>query len=406
MRVEVINTGTELLLGTVTNTHLNFLGQSLFGLGLRIGRQVTVPDGVAIAEAFEEAMSRAHLIIVTGGLGPTSDDITREAAAEAFGLKLIFHQEILEGIAVKFAERKFSMNDLQKSQAMVPEGGVVLDNKFGTAPGLIIENERTVAILLPGPPGELKPMWENEALPWLRKKFADRLPPVHEITLRLLGMGETRVQLMVEEDVKALGQVEVGYCARPGEVDLRLIGPEKNLVEKASELARAKLRDFIYAENGETMEQAVVRLARGARKMIVTAESCTGGLVAHRITNVPHSSEIFRQGWVTYANEAKMAELGVPSGLIEKHGAVSPEVAQAMAEGALRESGADLAVAVTGIAGPTGGTSEKPVGLVYFGLATKGEKTEIVEKNLAFPRETFKYMASQIALDLLRRALV
>jgi nicotinamide-nucleotide amidase len=405
MRVEIINTGTELLLGRVTNTHLGFLAQSLLGLGLRVGRQVTVPDGSAIAEALNEAMARAELVIVTGGLGPTSDDITRDAAAEAFGRKLIFHPEILDGIADKFAKRKIAMNDLQRPQAMVPEGGVVLENPNGTAPGLIIENEKTVAVLLPGPPGELRPMWENEALPWLRKKFAHRLVPVNEVTLRILGLGETRVQILVEDEVKALGPVEVGYCARPGEVDLRLIVPDENLVRKAADLARGKLGDAIYAEGVETMEQVVVRLARAAGKTVATAESCTGGMVASRITNVSHSSEMFRYGWVTYANEAKMTELGVPAGLLEKHGAVSAEVAQAMAGGALRGSGADLAVAVTGIAGPTGGTPEKPVGLVYFALATKNGKTQIVERTLVPIRETFKYMASQIALDLMRRAL-
>jgi nicotinamide-nucleotide amidase len=406
MRVEIINTGTELLLGQVTNTHLGFLAQGLFGLGLRVERQVTVPDGVAIAEALGEAMGRAELIIVTGGLGPTSDDITRDAAAEAFGKKLIFHQEILDGIAAKFAARNFAMNDLQRPQAMVPEGGVVLDNANGTAPGLIIENDKTVAVLLPGPPNELKPMWTNEALPWLRQRFADQLAAVHEITLRILGLGETRVQMLVEDEVKALGPVEVGYCARSGEVDLRLIAPNQALVEKAAALARGKLGDVIYAEGGETMEQAVVRLARAAGKIVATAESCTGGLVASRITNVSGSSDMFRYGWITYANEAKIKELGVPPDLLEKHGAVSAEVAQAMAEGALRNSGADLAIAVTGIAGPTGGTPEKPVGLVYFAIASTTGVTQVLERNLSCQREIFKMMASQVALDLLRRALI
>lgn len=407
MRVEIINTGTELLLGRVTNTHLGFLAQSLLGLGLRVERQVTVPDGVAIAEALHEAMARAEIIIVTGGLGPTSDDISRDATAEAFGKKLIFHPEILDGIAVKFARRKIAMNDLQRPQAMVPEGGVVLENPNGTAPGLIVENEKTVAILLPGPPRELRPMWENEALPWLRKRFADRLGPVHEVNLRTLGLGETKVQLLVEDAVRALGPVEVGYCARPGgEVDLRLIAPDENLVRKAGDLARTKLADAIYAEGLETMEQVVVRLARAARQTVATAESCTGGLVANRITNVPGSSEMFRYGWVTYANEAKTTELGVPAALLEKHGAVSAEVALAMAEGSLRSSEADIAVAVTGIAGPTGGTTEKPVGLVYFALATKNGKTQTIERTLTAQREIFKYTASQIALDLVRRALV
>jgi nicotinamide-nucleotide amidase len=405
MQVEIINTGTELLLGRVTNTHLGFLAQSLLGLGLRVERQVTVPDGAAIGEALCDAMTRAELIVITGGLGPTSDDITREAAADAFGLKLIYQPEILNGIAVKFAQRNLKMNELQKSQAMVPEGGVVLENNHGTAPGLIIEKGATIAVLLPGPPRELQPMWEDAALPWLRQRLADRLPPVHERTLRLLGVGETRVQLLVEDKIKALGPVEVGYCARAGEVDLRLIAPEEKLLAAAVEIARAHLSDAIYAEGVETMEQALVRLARSARKRVATAESCTGGLVASRITDVPHSSEIFNYGWVTYANLSKMSELGVPAALVEKHGAVSAEVAAAMADGALDRSGADVAVAVTGIAGPTG-TEDKPVGLVYFALATRGAATKTVERKLSQTRPTFKYMASQIALDLLRRAVV
>jgi nicotinamide-nucleotide amidase len=405
MRVEVINTGTELLLGQVVNTHVTFLAQSLRGLGLRIDRAVTVPDGVPIAEALEEALSRADLIVITGGLGPTSDDVTREAVAEAFGLELVFHPEILEGIAAKFAARKFQMNDLQRAQAMVPRGGVVLDNAYGTAPGLVVRNEKTVAILLPGPPGELRPMWENHALPWLRGHFASRLEPRHELTLRLLGIGESAVQLAVEETLRALGPLEIGYCARPGEVDLRLIAPDAALLNRAASLARSELAEFIYAEGAETLEEIVVRTARAAGKTIATAESCTGGLVAGRITNVPGSSAVFRYGWVTYANEAKTAELGVPAELLARHGAVSEQVARAMAEGALRASNADIAVAVTGIAGPDGGTPEKPVGLVWFAVARRGAPVEATSRNLSRTRETFRTMATQTALDLVRRAL-
>ena len=405
MRIEVINTGTELLLGQVVNTHAAFLGQSLRGLGLRIDRAVTVPDGVPIAEALEEALSRADLIVLTGGLGPTSDDVTREAVAEAFGLELVFHREILEGIAAKFAARQLTMNDLQRAQAMVPRGGVVLENAFGTAPGLIVRNDKAVAVLLPGPPSELRPMWEDQAVPWLRRHFAARLEPRHELTLRLLGIGESGVQLAVEDKLRALGPLEIGYCARPGEVDLRLIAGDAGLLGRAAELAGGELGEFIYAEGAETMEEVVVRRARAAGRTIATAESCTGGLVAGRITNVPGSSAVFRFGWVTYANEAKIAELGVPAGLLAQHGAVSGEVARAMAEGALRASGADFAVAVTGIAGPDGGTAEKPVGLVWFGLARREGEPVAVSRNLSRTRETFRAMATQVALDLVRRAL-
>ena len=406
MRVEIINTGTELLLGRVTNTHLGFLAQSLLGLGLRVERQVTVPDGVAIAEAIETAMARAEIILITGGLGPTTDDITREAVSETFGRKLEFHQDILDDIEGKFAKRKLDVTDMQRQQAMVPEGGTVLPNPNGTAPGFIEENDKNVAIVLPGPPRELRPMWADTAVPWLRKRFADRLPPVHEVTLRLIGTGESKVQPLIEPDVHAFDPIEVGYCARPGEVDLRLIAPDEARLARAVALARERLATHIYAEGTETMEQAVVRLARAAKKMVATAESCTGGEVASRITDVPHSSEMFNYGWVTYANVTKMSELGVPANLLETHGAVSAEVVAAMAEGALQRSGADVAVSVTGIAGPTGGTPEKPVGLVYFGLAIKGGKTATHQRNLSVERTTFKGMAAQIALDLVRRALV
>jgi nicotinamide-nucleotide amidase len=349
-------------------------------------------------------MGRSDLIIVTGGLGPTSDDLTRDAAAEAFGLELVFHQEILDGIAARFAQRKLVMNELQRSQALVPKGGVVLENNFGTAPGLILQNHETVAILLPGPPRELRPMWENDALPWLRRHFHEKLAPLHEISLRVLGVGESRVQLLVEEEIRALGPIEIGYCARPGEVDLRLISTDETLVQSGADLARAKLGCAIYAAGNETMEHAVVRLLRAGGKTVATAESCTGGLVASRITDVPGSSAVFRSGWVTYADEAKTRELGVPAELIQKHGAVSAEVAAALADGALRESGADLAVAVTGIAGPEA-VEGKPVGLVYFGLAVRGGETRSEERTLGSSREGFKNMAAQIALDLVRRAL-
>jgi nicotinamide-nucleotide amidase len=249
-------------------------------------------------------------------------------------------------------------------------------------------------------------MWTEGALPWLRKQLAAQLQPVHEVTLRVLGIGETRVQALVEEEVRALGPVEIGYCARAGEVDLRLISSDPGLTARAGNLARGKLADNVYAEGTESMEEVVVRLARKAGLTVATAESCTGGRVANRITNVPGSSEMFRYGWVTYANEAKTSGLGVPADLVEKHGAVSAEVAGAMAEGALAKSGADVAVAVTGIAGPDGGTPEKPVGLVYFGLARKNGATLTQERKLSNVRETFKTMASQFALDLVRRAVV
>ncbi len=289
---------------------------------------------------------------------------------------------------------------------MVPEGGVVLPNRFGTAPGLIVENDRTTAILLPGPPRELRPMWEEEALPWLSRRFADRLQPVHEITLR--PPGHRRIARAAPGRREGARPRAGGdrLLRRPGEVDLRLLGPDAELVRRAAELARSLVGDALYAENRETMEEVVVRLATAAGKTVAVAESCTGGLVAHRLTNVPGSSAILRYGWITYADEAKTAELGVPVGLLKAHGAVSAEVAQAMAEGALRAGGADIAVAVTGIAGPDGGTRGETGRPRLFRSGGERRSDPDGKETLSPDRETFKAMASQIALDLVRRALV
>jgi nicotinamide-nucleotide amidase len=402
-KIEIINTGSELLLGNVTNTHLTFLGQELASLGLSIDRQVTVPDGDAIREALKEAMDRANVIIVTGGLGPTSDDLTRDIAAELLKRPLKLDQEILDKIESYFVKRKLKPTDTIRVQAMVPEGATVLPNNCGTAPGLILEEKNCAFILLPGPPRELKPMWKESVIPWLKQKFSDR-PKTYQNIWRLLGIGESLVQQTIEADVRALGNFEVGYCARSGEVDLRISTLDEKAFKKAGALIEEKFRNLIYAEGSETMESIVIRHATEKKRKIATAESCTGGLIAHRLTNVPGSSAVFEYGWVTYGNNAKESELQIDPQILEKHGAVSEETAKAMATGALKTSQASVAVAVTGIAGPDGGTAEKPVGLVWIALAT--EKNVIaVKNNLSTDRETFKYRVSQIALDLIRREL-
>ncbi len=407
VKIEVINTGSELLLGHVTNTHLGFIGQELLGFGLRIERQATVPDGAAIKTALTEAISRnADLTIVTGGLGPTSDDITRDIAAELFGRKLILQPEIYAKIEAYIAKRHIVVPDIIRVQAMVPEGALVLDNNCGTAPGLLIEEKGQTIVLLPGPPRELKPMWRDAFVPWLRNKLAAlNRPPTYERVWRILGIGESSVQDKLEEPLKAFGDFEFGYCARPAEVDFRLITTDPAALDRASEFIYGQIGEFIYAENNATIEQIVVSLLKAQNKKIATAESCTGGLVAHRITNVPGASAVFHRGWVTYSNEAKTAELGVPAELFPAHGAVSEEVVRAMAKGALDMAGADIAIALTGIAGPDGGTPEKPVGTVWIGVATARE-TIATKKLFATERETFKHMASQVALDMARKVLI
>jgi nicotinamide-nucleotide amidase len=403
MKIEVINTGTELLLGHVTNTHLPWLAQQLFGLGWRVQRQVTVPDGEAIRTAVQEARQRAELIIITGGLGPTSDDITREVIAELLGRKLVFHEEIYAKILDRFARRKLVVPEIVRVQAMVPEGATILANDNGTAPGLILEEGPQTFILLPGPPRELQLMWKNQALPWLKAHRQSQ--PLYEKIWRIVGMGESRVQELCEERIRQLGDFEVGYCARPGEVDFRLIGPDPHKLEEAGKIVWAQVGESIVGEGNENLETTVIRLAVQLRKKIATAESCTGGLVAHRLTNVPGSSAVFGFGWVTYAYEAKTQELGVSTELLQTHGAISEACVKAMAEGALRQSGADLAVAISGIAGPGGGTPEKPVGTCWLAVSTAAQTTTTL-KMFSTDRESFKHMASQAALDLLRRSLI
>ncbi|MDE1171281.1 MAG: competence/damage-inducible protein A [Verrucomicrobium sp.] len=403
MKAEILNTGTELLLGHVVNTHLAWLAKELFTLGIRVERQVTVPDGPHIQTALAEALSRADLVLVTGGLGPTSDDVTREAAAALFGLPLDSDPAILRQIEAHFAARGRVPDPIVARQAQVPRGAHVLSNDAGTAPGLVLEREGKIVVLLPGPPRELRPMWKEAFLPWFAARGLQ--PPLHERSFLILGIGESRVQTQVEAPLRALGDFEIGYCARPGEVDLRLIGGDLPLLERAARLVRETFGAAIATEDGESLEACVLRLARARGLKLATAESCTGGLVAHLLTNVPGSSETFTHGWVTYANEAKAGQLGVPEALLAAHGAVSEPVARAMAEGARRASGADLAVSLTGIAGPGGGTPEKPVGTVS--IACAGPRgTEALTHHLPGDRETFKQRAAHAALDLLRRALL
>lgn len=409
MQAEVINTGSELLLGLVVNTHLAYLAGELAPCGITIARQVCVPDGPPIKEALDRALDRADVVFTTGGLGPTTDDITREAAAELLGLPLVPDEAILSGIRERFARRGLPMAERVARQALVPVGAEVLPNPNGTAPGLyfpptVLGYRRARHLfLLPGPPRELRPMFADYVLPKLRAV----LPPSSQRErrmYRLTGIGESQVEERIGKRLEERGDIEVGYCARPSEVDFRLIGPP-DLLAKAEPEICATLGEWIYSD-GDTLEAALVHLLRGRKLTLATAESCTGGSLAGRITDVSGASEIFLAGYVTYANEAKENTLGVPADLLAAHGAVSEPVAAAMAEGARRVSGADFALSTTGIAGPGGGTESKPVGTVYIGLASAGHPTVVRRCFFPLDRITFKHMATSAALDLLRRQVL
>ncbi len=407
MRIEIINTGSELLLGTTVNTHAPWMGIELFKLGLRVQRQTTVPDGEAINLAMTEAMERSDVVIVTGGLGPTSDDITREAAAEVLGVELITDEAALRSIEAFFAHRDRKMAEDNKKQALNPVGGDILPNPNGTAPGIYtpprMSGDRLCALfLLPGPPSEMRPMFEIEVEPRLRS-LAGTNEDHHVQVLRFTGVGESDFHAKLDKELMTIADLEVGYCARTREVDLRLIGSKKS-TKQASQLALSTFPGMCFSQNGESLEEIVVKLLDQQGKTISMAESCTGGLIAHRITNVPGASEVFTHGFVTYSNPAKQQLLGVSATTLEQHGAVSEAVAMQMAEGALAKAQADIAVSVTGIAGPGGGSEDKPVGTVWIGIAT-ATSSKAIKKFTPYGREIFKQATSQDALNLVRRTL-
>lgn len=409
MRVVLVHTGTELLLGDVQDRHLAFIAREIFPLGLRIDEQRTVPDGVAIRDTLHELFARAEIIIVTGGLGPTTDDVTREIVAELLGLELRHDEVVMAKIAERLQKRGIRSTDRISRQANVPFGAQVLPNENGTAPGLYLRANINPKIrspcllLLPGPPRELQPMFRESVMSILRK-----IAPPWALSRRMYKLamtGESVVEEAVGAKILAIPGIELGYCARPGEVDLRVAG-ETAAVARADAIIQKELGPSIFSTSDETLEEVIVRLLIERNETIALAESCTGGLLAHRLTNVPGASAVLLAAYVTYANEAKIDILRIDSKLIEAHGAVSEPVALAMAEGARTRAGSTYALATSGIAGPSGGSTEKPVGTVYVALASSDRET--VARKFFFPndRETFKQMTAQAGFEMLRKNLM
>ena len=424
MNVELINTGSELMLGRVLNTHQQWLCRRLADLGYAVTRQVAVADtGKDIEAAVREGLSRADLIITTGGLGPTSDDITRDLIANLLGKKLTEHASIVQHIEQFFALRKRPMPASTRIQAMVPEGAIVLPNPHGTAPGLAIKVQAASGlstlnpqpstpqwlVMLPGPPRELRPMFNDSVVPLLQRE----LPLANQFvcrTLRTIGMGESLVADKLEEPLRSFVQrgMDLGYCARVGQVDVRLVGRGEGaseMVREAESIVRHHIEKIIYGSDDDELESVIVRLLTERKQTLALAESCTGGGLANRITNVPGASAILIASLVTYANEAKEKFLGVQPQILAAHGAVSEPVARAMADGARKATGANYALSVTGIAGPGGGSEAKPLGTVFIGFASE-EETIVLKQFNPFDRETFKHVTGTQALEILRRKLV
>ena len=410
MRAEIIATGTELLAGGVLDTNSVFLSEQLLSLGIETAFKTVVGDDEKdMEDAFQKAIERADVLILSGGIGPTEDDITRKVLAKIVKKRLVLNEDALKVIHAKLAGRGRDVLAANDRQALIPSGARLLANPVGIAPGFFLNEGDTFIAVLPGVPRELVAMFEQELKPVL----ADRAGNKRAIRRRVLhtcGISESAVNTAIQEILRGSAPV-VGLTAKETGVDIRIIATESGaeqaqaLADRTETAIRDKLGDAVFATDGQTLEEVVGALLKQRRLTISVAESCTGGLLGALITNISGSSEYFERGVVTYSNRAKTELLGVPADLIERHGAVSTQVAAAMAQGIRQTAKTDIGVSITGIAGPGGGSEQKPVGLVYIGLATsQGVRT--VEHRFLGDREQVRIRASQMALDMVRRHLI
>ena len=409
MNAEIVAIGSELLTPHRMDTNSLFLTDQLNRIGVDVTCKTIVGDDRSrLTETISLALRRSDLILTIGGLGPTEDDLTRECAAAALGRPLQRDSSIAEWIEARFRTRGMRMPEINLRQAMVIEGATVLPNPRGTAPGQWVDHSGKILILLPGPPRELRPMFEASCLPLLR----ERVPPaaIRTRVLRLTGLTESATEERVAPIYTRYTNPVTTILAAPGEIQLHLKSFGKDEAEAQTCLdelfpqLEKVLGEYVFSTDGASMEEVVGRGLQAQRVTLAVAESCTGGLLAQRITGVSGSSDYFLGGVVCYSNGWKVDWLAVPKQDLERHGAVSAEVAQALAEGIRSKSGSTLGLGITGIAGPTGGTPTKPVGLVYVALASP-ERTQVREQRYIGERETVRWQATQAALDLVRRWL-
>lgn len=402
---ELISVGTEILLGDILNTDAQFLSIELARLGISVIHQSTVGDNrERLLAQLKEAADRSDIIILSGGLGPTPDDLTKEVCCEFFGKKMFLHEPTVEKIKTYFSTKGMKMAQNNLKQAMLPKDCVIFPNDNGTAPGMAIEKDGVHILVLPGPPRELKPMFRNCAVPYLMQ-FSDRIIVSHNI--RTFGIGES----LMAERVNDLFDTEnptVAPYAKDGEALLRVTAMARtkeeaeNLCEPVINEIKNRLDGFVYGVDYTCIEEAVIEKLKEKHMKVATAESCTGGLIAKRITDVPGASEVFDCGIISYANEIKHRVLGVSEDDLNKYGAVSEPVARQMAQGALKVSGADIAVSVTGIAGPDSDSTNKPVGLVYIGLADRDNVWVRELRTSRKDRSYNRYVSASNALNMIR----
>lgn len=406
---ELIAVGTELLLGNIANTDAQMISQGLSQLGINVYYHTVVGDNPQrVRQAVDIARGRADILITTGGLGPTCDDLTKVAVAQAFGKELVYHEPSAQRIRERFAARGTPVTENNFQQAMVPEGCTVLDNDWGTAPGVAFASGGTHVLMLPGPPRECEKMFRHRALPYLQK-LSDGV--IASRTVKTFGIGESAAEALLRDLMNALHNPTLAPYAKPTGTELRITAhaPTREealrLIAPVEEQVKAILGDKVIGVDVDSLEEVCFALLKDRGLTVGTAESCTGGLLAKLLTDLPGSSAVFRGGVVSYTNGVKAGLLGVPQDLLDRYGAVSPQVAEAMARGAKAALGCDIALSTTGVAGPDADDRGNPIGLVYLGLAW-GDQCRVTEFRAGpVERERVRRQAAQTALDLLRRHL-
>lgn len=409
MVAELLCVGTELLLGEILNTDAQYLASELSALGINVFHQTVVGDNPKrLSDAVRLALSRSDLVITSGGLGPTSDDITKEVVCETMGVPLEMDMRSLNRIRAFFEQMGREMAKVNEKQAMLPRGGIILDNNCGTAPGGIVEKGGKIAIFLPGPPHELKRMFSESVRPYLLKHTESIL---YSKTLRIAGIGESGIEELLSDLMQNATNPTVAPYAKPDEATLRLTARCKDDADGEAIIApteakiRAILGDAVYGTNGDTIYSCVFQMLKDRKKTVSFAESCTGGMLAAKLTDFAGASAVLAESYVTYHNAAKAKILGVDSMLLEQKGAVSKEVCAAMAEGLAKISGADISISVTGVAGPDTDEKGNPVGLVYIGLCSENQ-TQVHELHFAGGRERIRNRAAINAYLILRKFLL
>ncbi len=424
MQSEIICVGTEILLGHIVNTNATYISQKLAEIGINLYYHTVVGDNPErLSSTIKNSLKRSDIVIATGGLGPTVDDITLETISKITHRPLILNRKELKRIKSRFSAIGVPMPKSNIRQAYIPKGAIAISNKMGTAPGLIIESGRTersprrkVLIALPGVPLELMPMMEDTVIPYLKNRFYSG-GIIKSRTLRIVGLGESKVNEEVLDLLKMSGNVTVGIYAHPAQVDLKITARASDeykavyLINPVEEEIRKRLGNYIFGTDTDTLESVVAKLLRENNLTISVAESCTGGLLAKRLTDIPGSSAYFKMGIIAYSNEAKIERLKVPQEMLRRYGAVSSQVAIKMADAVRKSARTDIGISITGIAGPTGATKTKPVGLVYIAISKKttgrtgvSPVLPVVCKRFNFhgARDTIRFKATQSALDMLR----